>query len=99
MDIEQTNQEITGQNENLKNKKYEEEMGKEMGEETKMKKEIREMEKHTEEEEEEKLQGVETVKEASESEMVDDMDGLYIRLVLKREGRADLVWLYKTHKF
>lgn len=25
--------------------------------------------------------------------------GLYIRLVLRQEGRQDLVWLYKTHKF
>ncbi|XP_066583109.1 serine-enriched protein isoform X2 [Prorops nasuta] len=27
------------------------------------------------------------------------IDGLYIRLVLRQEGRANLVWLYKTHKF
>ncbi|KAI4498268.1 hypothetical protein M0802_006754 [Mischocyttarus mexicanus] len=30
---------------------------------------------------------------------VEGVGGLYIRLVLRREGRADLVWLYKTHKF
>ncbi|KAK2575073.1 hypothetical protein KPH14_008808 [Odynerus spinipes] len=30
---------------------------------------------------------------------VDGLGGLYIRLVLRREGRANLVWLYKTHKF
>ncbi|XP_044592711.1 uncharacterized protein LOC123270643 [Cotesia glomerata] len=30
---------------------------------------------------------------------LDRTTGLYIRLVIKQDGRPDLVWLYKTHKF
>lgn len=26
-------------------------------------------------------------------------DSLYIKLMMKREGKKDLIWLYKTHKF
>ncbi|XP_034949286.1 protein elav-like [Chelonus insularis] len=34
-----------------------------------------------------------------EDENIERPGGLYIRLVLRQEGRPDLVWLYKTHKF
>lgn len=30
---------------------------------------------------------------------VETVSGFYIRLVVRREGRANLVWLLKTHMF
>lgn len=33
------------------------------------------------------------------NEPVDKSSGLYIRLVFRQEGRPDIVWFYKTHKF
>lgn len=93
VDVEQIKEEnFKQQDERSIKEQYEEETRKEVGEETKMEKEMTEMEKQAEKVEE--LQEGET-----EPEVVDGMDGLYIRLVLRREGRTNLVWLYKTHKF
>ena len=98
VDVEQIKEEKSKlHHERPMKEEYEEETRKEMGEETKMEKEMTEMEKVVEEKE--KPQEGEMEKEETEPEVVDGMDGLYIRLVLRREGRTDLVWLYKTHKF
>lgn len=30
---------------------------------------------------------------------IEGIAGFYVRFVVRQQGRADLVWLYKTHKF
>lgn len=76
---------------------FEEEMRKDISEETKMEKEMTEMEKQIENGE--KAQEGDMENEVSQPDEVDDTSGFYIRFVLRREGRRDLVWLYKTHRF
>ncbi|XP_028525604.2 intersectin-1 isoform X1 [Apis cerana] len=34
-----------------------------------------------------------------QSQLADGVTGFYIKIVVRQEGRANLVWLFKTHKF